>query len=63
MNRFTRYLGQKCDECGFCRYARETPATLVGRIMEWHGRWCPAWKAQKQIQKEKTQQGHRELFK
>jgi len=53
MNRLTRFLGTICDGCRFCRYARENPATLAGRVMAWHGKWCPAWKAQKEIEKER----------
>ncbi len=56
MNRFTRFLGTTCDECSFCRYARENPETLAGKIMAWHGTWCPAWKAQKEIEKERQMQ-------
>ncbi|MGA2403305.1 MAG: hypothetical protein ABSG91_16625 [Syntrophobacteraceae bacterium] len=53
MNRFTRFLGTTCDGCRFCQHARENPETLVGKIMAWHGKWCPAWKAQKEIEKER----------
>lgn len=56
MNRFARFLGTVCDECKLCRYARENPQTLVGKVMEWHGRWCPAWKAQKEIEREREAQ-------
>lgn len=55
MNRFTRVLGQACDDCRLCRYARENPHTLLGKIMNWHGRWCPAWKAQKSIALERAE--------
>ena len=53
MNWFTRFLGQTCNNCRLCQYARENPHTLFGRLMAWHGKWCPAWKAQKQLEIEK----------
>ena len=46
MNRLEEFLGKACDGCLLCRYARENPKTLAGRVMSWHGKWCPAWKAQ-----------------
>ncbi|WP_041439865.1 hypothetical protein [Syntrophobacter fumaroxidans] len=54
MNRLTRTLGRVCNDCPLCRYARENPATLVGKLMNWHGKWCPAWKAQKLIAREQA---------
>jgi hypothetical protein len=24
---------------------------MIGKIMVWHGKWCPAWKAQKEIER------------
>jgi len=47
MNRWISILGAMCDKCPLCVYARNNPEALVGRIMHWHGKWCPAWKAQK----------------
>jgi hypothetical protein len=56
MNRIVRYLGNRCDQCALCQYARSRPETLVGKIMAWHGKWCPAWKAQKIIEQERQGQ-------
>jgi hypothetical protein len=56
MHRFRRFLGEMCDNCTFCRYARENPETRIGKIMAWHGKWCPAWKAQQQLDKERREQ-------
>jgi hypothetical protein len=56
MNRFTRFLGQTCDKCKLCQYARKNPDTLFGRIMAWHGNWCPAWKAQKELERDKQKE-------
>lgn len=38
-------LARVCENCPLCRYARTNPSTALGRLMEWHGKWCPAWKA------------------
>jgi hypothetical protein len=55
MHRFDRFLAEICDLCPLCRYARENPDTRVGKIMAWHGTWCPAWKAHQQLEKEKLE--------
>lgn len=38
-------LAQICHHCPLCRYARNNPDTNLGKLMAWHGKWCPAWKA------------------
>jgi hypothetical protein len=32
---------------------------MVGKIMAWHGRWCPAWKAQQTIELERQKEAKR----
>jgi hypothetical protein len=58
MNQFTRLMGKVCDNCPLCKYARENPDAAFGKVMEWHGKWCPAWKAQKEIAKERNEGKH-----
>ena len=60
MNRFQRTLGKVCDNCPLCNYARKNPETGFGRIMSWHGRYCPAWKAQQEIAAESQEQRRRD---
>jgi len=55
MTRVEQFLGKACDGCLLCRYARDNPATVIGKIMAWHGKWCPAWKAQQKIEHERQQ--------
>lgn len=55
MRRFNRFLGEICANCTLCRYARQNPDTLVGKIMAWHGKWCPAWKAQQELDQERQE--------
>ena len=55
MNRFRRSLGKVCDNCPLCNYARGNPETLVGKVMIWHGKYCPAWKAQQEILAERQE--------
>jgi hypothetical protein len=38
MNRFARFLGEMCDDCKMCHYARTNPDTLFGKVMDWHGK-------------------------
>ena len=59
MNRLEEFLGKACDGCFLCRYARDNPATMIGKIMTWHGKWCPAWKAQKGVERERQQEAKR----
>jgi len=55
MDRLEQFLGKACDGCLLCRYARENSETVVRKIMSWHGKWCPAWKAQQEIERERQQ--------
>ena len=59
MNRFQRSLGKICDNCPLCNYARGNTETLVGKVMIWHGKYCPAWKAQQEIVEERQEQKRR----
>jgi len=59
MNRLEQFLGKACDGCRLCRYARDNPATMIGKIMAWHGKWCSAWKAQQEIERERQQEAKR----
>jgi hypothetical protein len=53
MNKLQRALGTLCDRCPLCKKARREPETLLGRVMAWHGRFCPAWKAQERLAAER----------
>ena len=48
-SKFTRVMAKRCDNCALCNHARKNPESMFGRVMEWHGTWCPAWKAQKKV--------------
>jgi len=41
MNPVKKALAHACDNCPLCNYARNNPETTVGKIMEWHGKFCP----------------------
>ncbi len=56
MHRLRRLMAERCDRCRLCNYARENPDTWVGKIMAWHGTWCPFWKAQQELEKERQEQ-------
>jgi len=53
MNMLQRILGTICNYCLLCRYARNNSQTLFGKFMQWHGKYCPFWKAQKALEREK----------
>lgn len=41
----TKFMAARCEWCPPCRYARNHPENWFGRLMAWHGKWCPFWKA------------------
>ena len=45
----TRIMAKRCDTCPVCKAARNKPDTRFGRVMAWHGSWCPFWKAHEQV--------------
>jgi len=60
MNRFQRTLGKVCDNCPLCNYARRNPETRFGKVMSWHGQYCPAWKAQQELAAEREEERRRD---
>ena len=60
MNRFQRSLGKICDHCPLCNHGRKHPETLFGKVMSWHGKYCPAWKAQQEIAAERQEEKRRD---
>ena len=49
METLKKFMAARCEHCPLCRYAREKPETLVGRVMHWHGKYCPFWKAWQEV--------------
>ena len=45
MGKVKNLFGTVCENCPLCKDARNNPETPIGKIMEWHGKWCPAWQA------------------
>ena len=45
----TRIMAKRCEQCPVCKAARERPDTRFGRVMAWHGSWCPFWKAYERV--------------
>jgi hypothetical protein len=50
MHPLRKALGTICDHCPLCNYARRHPGGRLEKYYEWHGKWCPAWQAQKEIE-------------
>jgi hypothetical protein len=50
MHPLRKALGTICDHCPLCNYARRHPGGRLEKYYEWHGKWCPAWRAQKEIE-------------
>jgi len=45
MSKLEKLMALRCEKCPLCRQARKNPETVFGRIMHWHGTWCPFWRA------------------
>lgn len=57
-----KILGTICNYCPLCRYARNNPETWFGRLMEWHGKYCPFWRAQKALYQAGSEKEDAERF-
>jgi CxxC motif-containing protein len=53
MGTFKKAMGTICANCPLCNHARNKPDTALGKVMEWHGKWCPSWKAYAEMEMEK----------
>ena len=38
-----------CNSCPLCSYARKNPDTKIAKVVQWHGSWCPMWKAWEEV--------------
>ena len=45
MSKLEKFMALRCEYCPLCRHARKHPETTIGKVMVWHGKWCPVWKA------------------
>lgn len=48
-NVLVRLMAQRCEKCALCRHARENPESLVARLVRFHGRFCPFWRAHERV--------------
>jgi hypothetical protein len=44
-----KILATICNFCPLCNFARNHEDSFIGRMMIWHGKWCPAWKAWQEV--------------
>ncbi len=40
-----KLIAKRCENCPLCRHAREKPDSLFGKVMVFHGKFCPFWRA------------------
>jgi hypothetical protein len=45
MERIQKLMAKRCEHCPLCNYARENPDALIGKMVSFHGKFCPFWKA------------------
>jgi len=48
-----RLMAKRCDVCLVCRHARKHPESVIGKLLAWHGRYCPFWRAWEEVYGEK----------
>ena len=48
MTKLKEIMADRCENCGLCKYARSNPEKAFGKLMAWHGKWCPFWKAREE---------------
>ncbi|MCF8011805.1 MAG: hypothetical protein K9L17_06480 [Clostridiales bacterium] len=34
-----------CSNCKLRNLAEKKPGSLIGKLWQWHTKWCPGWKA------------------
>jgi hypothetical protein len=46
-----KVLAVMCHHCPLCRYGRENPESILGRMLhhKLHADYCPMWKAEKAV--------------
>ena len=49
MEWLTKLMAARCDNCPLCRQARREPDSWFGKLMAFHGRFCPFWHAWEKI--------------
>lgn len=49
MEWLTRLMAERCENCPLCRHARREPDSWFGKLMAFHGRFCPFWQARERI--------------
>ncbi|MFH1762127.1 MAG: hypothetical protein ABIA63_13595 [bacterium] len=48
MGKIKNIMAARCEHCPLCKYARNHPENRFGKLMHWHGKWCPFWKAREE---------------
>ncbi len=44
-----KMMAKRCDLCPPCRYARSHPDSTIGKVVAFHGKYCPFWKAWQKV--------------
>jgi hypothetical protein len=53
MGAIKHFMAVRCENCPLCKRARENPDTLFGKVMAFHGKFCPFWRSYEAEQREK----------
>ena len=57
---FRKRMAVVCHYCPVCKYARNNPDSVIGKIMHhrFHAEHCPLWKAEKAVYEDRTDGHH-----
>ncbi len=48
-NIIVRLLAWRCEKCPICSYARSNPESLAAKVVRFHGKFCPMWRAHEKV--------------
>ena len=51
-----KFMAVRCENCPLCKRARENPDTMFGKVMSFHGKFCPFWRSYEAEQAQKLAQ-------
>lgn len=55
--RVIRLMAARCEHCPLCRHARNNPDSTVGKLVAFHGRFCPFWRSWQKVYGERNGAG------
>jgi hypothetical protein len=54
MGKVKELMAKRCDMCPVCNWARENPEHKIAKAIEFHGKFCPFWRAWQDVYGDKA---------